>query len=76
MGFGAMNPDVRAIRHKLRLTQQEFADAFGLSVTAIRDWEQGRRRPEMSARVLLAVIAIAPDVVRQAAAMSIRQIPG
>jgi transcriptional regulator with XRE-family HTH domain len=35
--------DVAAIRRGLRLSQQKFADRFGLDASAIRDWEQKRR---------------------------------
>lgn len=55
--------DVAAIRKALRLTQESFADRFGFSLGAIRDWEQGRRRPEASARILLKVIEKHPEVI-------------
>jgi putative transcriptional regulator len=58
--------DVRSIRRKLFLTQQEFALQFGFSVAAVRHWEQGSRIPEMSARVLLTLIDKDPDYVRRA----------
>ena len=37
--------DVAKLRHRLGLSQSAFARAFGLDVTAIQAWEQGRRRP-------------------------------
>jgi putative transcriptional regulator len=55
--------DVAAIRAKLGLTQEEFATRFGFSKGAVRDWEQGRKGPEASARILLKVIDKRPDVV-------------
>ncbi len=55
--------DVRAIRRKLKLTQQQFALRYGFSLSAVRDWEQDRRRPEASARVLLKVVERHPDIV-------------
>jgi putative transcriptional regulator len=55
--------DVAAIRAKLGLTQQGFAARFGFSKGAVRDWEQGRKVPEASARILLKVIDRRPDVV-------------
>jgi putative transcriptional regulator len=58
--------DVRNIRKKLSLTQQEFALQFGFSLAAVRHWEQGSRIPEMSARVLLTLIDKDPDYVRTA----------
>lgn len=55
--------DVVAIRKRLGLSQQEFADRFGFSVGSIRNWEQGIRRPEDAARVLLKVIERNPKAV-------------
>ncbi len=55
--------DVAAIRKKLKLSQAEFADRFGLSVATVRDWEQGRRSPDNTARTLLMVIEKRPEAV-------------
>lgn len=55
--------DVKAIRKSLGMTQQEFANAFGFSIGTVRNWEQGHRQPDQSARVLLTVVARAPDAV-------------
>ena len=60
--------DVAEIRMRLGLSQAAFARAFGLEVTALHAWEQGRRRPDRAARVLLAVIAKEPDAVLRALA--------
>jgi putative transcriptional regulator len=60
--------DVRAIREKLGLSRPAFAERFVLAVAAVRDWEQGLRRPDPAARVLLLVIARAPSVVADAVA--------
>ena len=57
--------DVKAIRQKLGLSQEAFALRFGFSPAAVRDWEQGRRRPEQAARVLLLVIEDAPRTVER-----------
>ncbi|MCC7165984.1 MAG: helix-turn-helix domain-containing protein [Rhodospirillales bacterium] len=54
---------VRAARHKLGMTQRDFARNFGVSLDTVRNWEQGRRSPEGPARVLLAVIANDPQAV-------------
>src|SRR6266705_671327 len=55
--------DVAKVRHRLGLSQAAFARAFGLDVTALHAWEQGRRRPDRAARVLLAVISKEPQAV-------------
>jgi putative transcriptional regulator len=60
--------DVSKLRHQLGLSQSAFARAFGLDVTALHAWEQGRRRPDRAARVLLAVIAKEPAAVLRALA--------
>lgn len=58
--------NVRGIREKLGLTQEQFAQTFGVSASTIRNWEQEIRRPEGPARVLLNVIAKEPDAVMRA----------
>ena len=55
--------DVGAVRGKLGLSQEDFAAAFGVSIGTVRNWEQGRRKPAGSARVLLAVINKSPRTV-------------
>ena len=50
------------------LSQRRFAQRFGLDVTAVHAWEQGRRHPDRAARILLAVIAREPEAVRRALA--------
>lgn len=59
-------PDVRAVRAGYGLSQSRFAALMGISVATLRNWEQGRRRPEGSARVLLEVVAKHPDAVLDA----------
>jgi putative transcriptional regulator len=60
--------DVRAIRQRLRKSQPEFARMIGVSVATLRNWEQGRRRPEGPARALLRVAAANPEAVAAALA--------
>ena len=59
---------VRAIRERLGLSRAALAERFGLAVAAVRDWEQGLRRPDPAARVLLMVIGRSPEVVAEAVA--------
>jgi putative transcriptional regulator len=56
-------PDVRSIRSHYGLSQAKFAGMLGISVSTLRNWEQGRRRPEGAARVLLRVAAKYPDAI-------------
>ena len=60
--------DVRGIRNRLHLSQEQFAKRFGFSVETIRNYEQGHRRPRGPASVLLRVIASEPDAVERALA--------
>ena len=60
--------DVRAIRQRLGLSQNAFAARFGFSASAVKDWEQHRRRPEAAARILLTVIDREPAAVERALA--------
>jgi putative transcriptional regulator len=68
-GFGVHDfVDVKALRARLGLAQPEFAARYGLSVSTLRDWEQGRTVPDGPAQVLLRVIDAAPDVVERVVA--------
>src|SRR3954451_8246978 len=58
--------DVKAIRAKFGLSQEEFAKAFALNLAALRDWEQQRRMPRGPARTLLQIIDREPEAVRRA----------
>ena len=61
--------DVRAIRERMGLSQSLFANRFGLSVYALRNWEQGKRCPDPAARAYLKVIDKAPDIVTKVLAV-------
>jgi putative transcriptional regulator len=58
--------DVRAIRARLGMTQQEFAIQFGFNINTLRHWEQGRRVPEGPTRAYLLVIDREPQAVQKA----------
>jgi putative transcriptional regulator len=60
--------DVMVLRRFIGLTQQAFADALGISVATLRNWEQGRRMPEGPALALLRIAARHPNVLRESAA--------
>lgn len=59
------NVDVKTIRARTKLSQVAFARRYGFSPDAVRDWEQGRRRPEQAARTLLLVIDKEPEAVER-----------
>ncbi len=60
--------DVKAIRQRQGLTQADFAQRYGFALNSIRNWEQGRRRPEGPARLLLLLIDREPEAVQRALA--------
>ena len=55
--------DVLDIRARFHATPEEFARMIGISVDTLRNWEQGKRRPQGPARALLRVAAANPNVV-------------
>lgn len=59
-------PNPKDIRKRLNLTQEEFAQQFHLRLGTIRDWEQGKKRPDSAAMVLLRVIEAEPEAVLRA----------
>lgn len=58
--------DVKAIRGKLGITQQEFAGRFGFSIKTLQHWEQKHRVPEGPTRAYLLVIDRDPQAVQRA----------
>jgi len=58
--------DVKNIRAQVGMSQTEFASAFGISVSTLRHWERGDRRPHGPALVLLNVVAKEPKAVLKA----------
>jgi len=56
-------PDVASLRGHFGLSQAQFAALLGISVDTLQNWEQGRRRPEGPAKVLLRVAAAHPEAL-------------
>lgn len=50
----------RAIRHRLNMTQSEFAAALRIPLATLRNWEQGRSVMDPAARSLLIIVARNP----------------
>ena len=61
-------PEARRVRRKLGMTQEEFAESYGLSLATVRDWEQGRTEPDQASKTLLKLIARIPEQVEAALA--------
>ena len=62
--------NVKAMRQKLGMTQEEFAIRYGLTLARVRDWEQGRSAPDGAARAYLRVIEKEPEAVDRALAVA------
>ena len=60
--------DVKAVRAKVHMTQEQFAARFGFSTATLRHWERGDRTPRGPALVLLNVIDHNPQAVIEALA--------
>jgi putative transcriptional regulator len=61
--YNYSTPDVKAIREKYGLSQTKFAKLLGISPATLRNWEQGRRKPEGPARILLFIADKHPEAV-------------
>ena len=57
--------DVAALRAFIGLSQTQFAQAVGISVHTLRNWEQDRRQPEGPALALLRIAARHPKIIRE-----------
>jgi putative transcriptional regulator len=56
---------VKVLRQRLEMTQAQFAEAFHLPITTLRDWEQHRSTPDAPARALLLAIERDPELMRR-----------
>ena len=62
------NVNVRALRERLGLTQEEFARRYRFPLRSVQEWEQGRKRPAAGTMTLLLAISRKPKAL--AAALS------
>jgi putative transcriptional regulator len=61
-------PRAYVVRRALRMTQEQFAEAYRIPIGTLRDWEQGRTEPDQANRAYLKVIAVDPEFVKRALA--------
>jgi putative transcriptional regulator len=61
-------PDVKTIRRSLRMSQQRFATAYRIPLSTLKNWEQGRRRPDAPAAAYLLAIERRPKEIMEAMA--------
>jgi putative transcriptional regulator len=57
---------VRSVRRRTGLSQARFAARFRIPVRTLQDWEQARRRPDVTTLAYLRVIDANPEIVRKA----------
>jgi putative transcriptional regulator len=57
--------NVKKLRERIGLTQEEFAATYRIPVGTLRDWEQCRKNPDAPARAYLTVIARNPEAVAE-----------
>ncbi|MEM9425490.1 MAG: transcriptional regulator [Pseudomonadota bacterium] len=63
--------DVRGLRKSLGMSQERFSRQFGFSLGAVRNWEQLRRLPDRSSRILLRLISQYPSEVQKVVAKEV-----
>ncbi len=59
--FEFREPEVKAIREKMGVSQDKFAVILGVSKRTVENWEQGRRQPTGAARSLLKIVEADPQ---------------
>jgi putative transcriptional regulator len=64
--FDIKPPEIKSVREKLNVSQNEFAMMIGVSVRTLQNWEQGRRTPEGPAKALLRIASRNPQAVLDA----------
>jgi putative transcriptional regulator len=58
--------DVKEIREHLQMSQAEFAARFGMNLSTLKNWEHGRRVPDMATRTYFYAISRNPELVEKA----------
>ena len=61
--FKPVTVDVKSIRKKVGMTQEEFAVTFGINLGTLRHWERGDRVPRGPALALLHLIQKDPTTI-------------
>jgi len=59
--FEFPDPEVKAIRERMGVSQDRFAMILGVSKRTVENWEQGRRQPTGAARSLLKIVEADPQ---------------
>ena len=69
-----MNPqDIQSIREHTKLSQSVFAKLLNVSISSVRQWEQGKRKPTGSTKVLLELLQKQPTILNYRSRRSTRR---
>ena len=60
--FKVESTDVKAVRERVGLTQDEFAKLMRVSIKTLQNWEQKRRQPTGPAAALLKIVSVEPKL--------------
>lgn len=55
--------DIQEIRENIKLSQSVFAKVLNVSSSSVRQWEQGKRTPTGSTKVLLELLKKNPNIL-------------
>jgi len=61
----ARSHDIAIMRKQLGMTQRAFAEAYGINLETLKQWEQGKRLPDTTSSAYLTCIAKQPELIRQ-----------
>lgn len=56
---------IQTVRVKTHLSQAVFAKVLNVSISSVRQWEQGSRSPNGSTKVLLNLLSKQPSLISQ-----------
>lgn len=59
--------EARSVRENLQISQLAFAKALGVSLSTVRSWEQGTRRPDGLATKVLRRLTERPELLLELA---------
>ncbi|MCL5029501.1 MAG: helix-turn-helix domain-containing protein [Bacteroidetes bacterium] len=65
--------DIQAIRERIKLSQSVFAKILNVSLSSVRQWEQGKRTPTGSTKVLLELLRKNPNILNYRIESSIQE---
>ena len=55
--------DIKEIREKTKMSQSVFAKMLNVNSSSVKQWEQGKRNPSGSTKVLLELLKMNPGIL-------------